>query len=313
MSATTGRRSAETAPDTGQAGSTGRKPGLGLKTRRRLTTGIKLGLLTLAVIYALFPVVWVISSSVNPTNSIVGQGLIPAGATLENFRSLVGDPANPFPLWMWNSIKISAISSFFVVVACALAAYSFSRFRYRGRRAGLLSVLLVQLFPNLLTIVALYLLLQQIGQVFPSFGLNSHGGLILIYAGGALGIYTWLMKGYFDTIPKELEESAMVDGASRLQSFIYVFLPMVRPILAVVGVLTFIATYADFLLPRVLLTSTDQYTLALGMYQFISEQYTQQWGIFSAAALVGALPIVIVFFALQRQLVGGLTSGGVKG
>ncbi len=290
-----------------------KRKGFSLQNRRRMALGVKLALLTLAVIYALFPIVWVISAAVNPTNSLVSQTLIPSGATLDNFRALLNNPGNPFPLWMWNSIKISTISSVFVVVSCALAAYSFSRFRYRGRRAGLLTVLLVQLFPNILAIVALYLLLQQIGQVFPTFGLNSHGGLILIYAGGALGINTWLMKGYFDTVPKELEEAAIVDGATRPQAFVYVFVPMVRPILAVVGILTFIATYSDFLLPRVLLTSTDQYTLALGMYQFISGQYTQQWGIFAAAALVGALPIVAVFYALQRQLLGGLTSGGVKG
>jgi ABC-type maltose transport system permease subunit len=164
----------------------------------------------------------------------------------------------------------------------------------------------------MLAIVALFLLLQAIGSVVPALGLDSLGGLILIYSGGALGFNTWLMKGYFDTVPYDLDESALVDGATNFQAFRHVILPLVRPILAVIGILVFIGAYSDFLLARVVLSNTDNYTLAVGMTLFLRE-YSLQWGTFAAAALIGALPIVIVFLVLQRQLVGGLAAGGVKG
>jgi ABC-type maltose transport system permease subunit len=216
---------------------------------------------------------------------------------------------------MWNSIKVSTITAVITVILCAFAAYSFSRFRYRGRRAGLLAILLVQLFPNMLAITALFLLLQQIGKIpgLSWLGLNTLGGLILIYSGGALGFNTWLMKGFFDSVPKELDESALIDGASYMQVFIHIMFPLIRPILAVIAILSFIGTYSDFLIARVMITSTENYTLALGMTLFIRGQFAQQWGAFSAAALVGALPIVIVFLALQNQLIGGLATGAVKG
>jgi ABC-type maltose transport system permease subunit len=263
----------------------------------------------------MYPVLWIISAALSPTNSLTNQRLIPANASLANFQSLVNDPQHPFVLWMWNSIKVSSISAVITVALCALAAYSFSRFRYRGRREGLLTILLVQLFPNMLAIVALFLLLQQIGKIpgLGWLGLNTLGGLILIYCGGALGFNTWLMKGFFDSIPKDLDESAMIDGASPAQIFLNIILPLVRPILAVIAILSFIGTYSDFLIARVMIKSSEYYTLALGMTLFIRGQYTQQWGVFSAAALMGAIPIVIVFMVLQKQLIGGLSSGAVKG
>ncbi len=286
---------------------------LGTKRARRLDVGLKVVIASVAAFYALFPVAWVVSAALSPSNSLVNQELIPRGATLANFLRLVNDPQHPFLLWLWNSVKVSGISAILIVSLTALAAYSFSRFRYRGRRTGLLFIMLVQLFPNTLALVALFLLLQQLGGITPWLGLDSHGGLILIYTGGALGFNTWLMKGYFDTVPRDLDESARVDGASALQAFWHVLLPLVRPILAVIGLLTFIGTYSDFLLARVMLKSTENYTLAVGMTLFIRGQYTKEWGVFAAAALVGALPIVLIFLVLQRQLVGGLTGGSVKG
>ncbi len=284
-----------------------------VKTSRRIGFVLKLLAVILATLYALAPVLLILSAALNPANTLVDQSLIPEGATLDNFRSLFNSPQHPWPIWIWNSVKLAGLTAFIVVAVSALGAYAISRFRYRGRQAGLLTIILIQLFPNILTVVALFLLLQQIGKVFPFLGLNTHGGLLLIYTGGALGFNTYLMKGYFDTVPRELDESARMDGASNFQTFWHVMLPLVRPILAVIAILTFVATYGDFLLARVMLKSTDQYTLAVGMALFINDQFNQRWGIFAAAALVGALPIVIVFLTLQRQLIGGLTSGSVKG
>lgn len=281
----------------------------------RFNLFLKLLIAILAALFALYPVAWIFSAALSPSNSLVNSRLIPVGASAANFVRLWSDPRHPFLLWMWNSIKVSSLTSLITVSLCALAAYSFSRFRYRGRRSGLLAILLVQLFPNTLAIVALFLLLQQIGKVpgFAWLGLNTLGGIILIYSGGALGFNTWLMKGFFDSIPKELDESALIDGASWMQAFVHVILPLVRPILAVIGILTFIGTYSDFLVARVMLKSAENYTLAVGMSLFIRGQYTREWGVFAAAALVGALPIVLIFLLLQRQLIGGLATGAVKG
>lgn len=284
-----------------------------MTAQRRLGLGIKLVIAVLTVLYALYPVAWVLSAALDPANSLVNQSLIPRNATLDNFARLVNDPQHPFVLWLWNSIKVSGISAVIIVALTALAAYSFSRLRYRGRRAGLLTILLVQLFPNTLALVSLFLLLKQVGNIIPWLGLNTHGGLILIYSGGALGFNTWLMKGYFDTIPHELDEAALIDGATHFQVFRYILLPLVRPILAVIGILSFIGTYSDFLLARVMLKSAENYTLAVGMTLFIRGQYTREWGVFAAAALMGALPIVLIFLVLQRQLIGGLARGAVKG
>ena len=187
------------------------------------------------VVFALFPVVWVATASFDPANTLVNQNVLPKHPSLVNFRRLFESDDHPFLLWMWNSVKIATITTVIVVVIGALAAYSFSRFRYRGRHQLLLGLLISQLFPNLLAIVALFLLLNQIGGVAPIFGLDSSGGLILIYSGGALGFNMWLMKGYFDAIPRELDESAVLEGASDLQVFWYVIFPLVRPILVVVG------------------------------------------------------------------------------
>ena len=271
------------------------------------------GVIWLALAFALFPIAWVVSASFDQTNTLVAQRLIPSFGTLDNYRMLVADERYPFFRWLWNSVKVSSLNSFFSVFLCALAAYAFSRFRFRGRRAGLFTLILVQIFPQVLAMVAIYLLLLAVGSVAPALGLNTHAGLIMVYLGGAVGVNTWLMKGYFDTIPRSLEESAMIDGATHFQAFLRIILPLVRPILAVVFILTFIGSYSDFILARVLLQSNENLTLAVGMNLFIADQYARRWGIFSAGALIASLPVVVIFLLLQKQLIAGLAKGAVKG
>jgi ABC-type maltose transport system permease subunit len=169
-------------------------------------------------------------------------------------------------------------------------------------------------------LVAFYLLLQQIGKIqltpwldLSWFGLNSLGGVILIYAGGALGANAWLMKGYFDTIPREIDESAHVDGASHWTTFTQIILPLIRPILAVVALLAFIGTFNDYLIPRVLLKDRNVFTLAVGLTTFLDNQFSVNWGVFAAGALIGTLPIIILFLVLQTQIISGLSAGAVKG
>ncbi|NDJ86395.1 MAG: ABC transporter permease subunit, partial [Chloroflexi bacterium] len=147
----------------------------------------------------------------------------------------------------------------------------------------------------------------------PSFGLNAHGGLILVYLGGALGINTWLMKGYFDSIPRDLDESGRIDGASNWQIFWRILFPLVRPILAVVAILTFIATYNDYIIALTLLKDTNEQTLAVGLNLFLGDQFSQEWGVFAAGALLGAIPVVVMYLLMQDYIVGGLTAGSVKG
>jgi arabinogalactan oligomer / maltooligosaccharide transport system permease protein len=285
---------------------------LGVRNQRRVSLILKLLIVLIAVAWALFPVLYVFSAAVNPDNTLIGLGIIPTEFTLDNFTGLFNRANAPWPRWIFNSIVVASATAIITTTLTAFAAYAFSRLRFRGRREGLIGLVIVQLFPNMLAFVALFLLLQAIGNVVPQLGLDSLGGLILIYSGGALGFNTWLMKGYFDTLPFDLDESAMVDGATHLQAFWHIILPLVRPIMAVIGILTFISAYSDFLLARVILSNTNNYTLAVGMTLFVRE-YQLEWGTFAAAALIGAIPIVTVFLVLQRQLIGGLAQGGVKG
>jgi len=267
----------------------------------------------LVLFFALFPIVWIISASINPTSNMANQSFIPPNASVANFSELLNDPLHPFFLWMWNSVKVAAITSVLAVFVTMLTAYAFSRFRFRGRRSLLLTILLIQVFPNLLTMVALFLFLRQLGEYFPTFGLDSHGGLIMVYLGTQMGINIWLMKGYFDTIPRDIDESAAVDGASHWQTFWSLIFPLVRPVLAVVGVLAFVGTFNEFILARVLLRSTEQFTLMVGLYLFIDQNFGQNWGVFAAGALIGAIPTVIIYTILQDYIVSGLTAGAVKG
>lgn len=175
------------------------------------------------------------------------------------------------------------------------------------------SILLIQVFPATLAMVALFALVQQLGTFIPALGLNTLSGLSFIYLGGAMGINIWLMKGFFDTVPKEIDESAMVDGATHWQIFWRLLFPLVRPVVIVVGLLTFIGVYGDFILARILLKSTPKLTVMVGLYIFQDNQFSQNWGVFTAGAVMAAVPIVILYLLLQDYIAGGLTAGSVKG
>ena len=292
-----------------------------MSTGRRLLrwlggNGLRHFVTWIALAFALFPIVWIFSASINPTGSLLQQQLIPDEITWKNYEIFFTgegeDFTAPFLLWLWNSTKLAVLTGVLGTLMCALAAYSFSRFRFKGRRAGLLGILLIQMFPQTLSMVAIYALLFTISRFFPWAGLNSHLGLLMVYLGGALGFNTWLMKGYFDSLPYSLEDSARVDGASHFQAFVRIILPLVRPILVVVFILIIVMVYGDFLLASILLQGREQYTLAVGLQTFITGNYGQRWGIFATAALIGAVPIVVFFLALQDQLVSGLTSGSSK-
>jgi ABC-type maltose transport system permease subunit len=265
------------------------------------------------IVFSIFPVIWIVSASLDPVNNLATQKLIPENAGFENFRELIQNPIFPFFTWLWNSIKISLITTVLTLSLTTMAAFAFSRFRFKGRQELLKTILLVQSFPNLLAIVALFSISKQIGDVFAALGLNTHAGLILVYLGGAMGMNIWLMKGYMDTIPRDIDESAHVDGANDWQVFSRLILPLLRPILVVIGILSFIGTYGEFIIARTLLTKRELQTVMVGLQIYTSGQYTQNWGVFAAGALIAALPIMIIYLVLQDQIVGGLTAGAVKG
>jgi len=280
---------------------------------RRIQLILRLLVAVIAVAFALFPIIWIISASFNPTGSLASQRLIPESASLENYRTLLNDPLHPFLLWVWNSLKVSTITALLGVVSIMMSAYSFSRFRFQGRRQLMLALLLIQVFPTLLMFVAIFYLFQQLGQYIPGMGLNRHAPLILAYLGTQMGIQIWLMKGFFDSIPRDIDESALVDGATRWQIFWRLIFPLARPMIVIVALLVFIASYQEFVLASVLLKDKSQYTLMVGLYLFVSENFSQNWGVFAAGGLLGALPIVILYQSLQDQIIGGLTAGAVKG
>ncbi len=274
--------------------------------------GIKLIIAVILVIYAIFPVLWVFSASLDPTSQLGSQSLIPPNASLVNFQKLFNDPLLPFWKWILNSIKVSGTTTILSLSITTMAAYAFSRLRFAGRLTMLKGIMLIQVFPNLLALVAIYLMIQQTGQIFPWLGLETHAGLIMVYLGGSMGMNIWLMKGFLDTIPRAIDEAAMLDGASNWQIFTMLLLPLLRPIMVVVGILSFIGTYGDFILARILLSKAENYTFMVGLTLFTGNQFAQNWGEFSAGALIGALPIMIIYLALQDQIAGGLTAGAVK-
>lgn len=283
------------------------------KFRQQVSLAIRIFIAVILCIFAVFPLVWIISASFSPGSAMSTQTLIPRNAGFDNYQTLLSNPVFPYWTWLWNSLKIALISSFFSLAITTMAAYAFSRFRFMGRQNMLKLILLIQVFPTLLALVSIFLMVSQIGDIFPSFGLNTHAGLILVYLGGSMGCNIWLMKGYMDTVPRDIDESAMVDGATHWQIFTRLILPLLRPILVVIGILSFIGTYGDFVLARILLKSTEQYTLMVGLQIYTAGQFSQKWGVFAAGALIGALPIMIIYLALQDQIVGGLTEGAVKG
>lgn len=283
------------------------------KRNRQISKAIRMVIAIIMILFALFPAAWAISASLNPIGNLASQTFIPANASLVNYQELFTSPTLKFGTWMWNSLKVSVTVTLLSVLITTTTAFAFSRFRFYGHATLLKGILLIQVFPAILAMVAIFALVQQLGTRVPFLGLNTLTGLGFIYLGGAMGINIWLMKGFFDTVPMEIDESAMVDGASHWQTFWILIFPLVRPVVIVVGLLTFIGTYGEFLLARVLLKSVDSFTVMVGLYQLQSQQFATQWGVFCAGAIIAAIPIVVLYLFLQDYIVGGLTQGAVKG
>lgn len=268
----------------------------------------------IAVAFALFPLIWMASAAFDPLGLVGAQRLIPANPGLDNFRRLFADPDHPYLIWFRNSILIASANAVLQLAIGASAAYALSRFRFKARKVTLLAILVVQMFPQLLAAVALFLMMAKIGESIPFLALGSPVALIAIFAGGALGVNAWMLKGFYDTIPTEIDESAKIDGASHAQIFFIIILPLARPVFAVIGLLTFIGTMNEFLLTTIILGGKQSsITLAVGLQQFIDGKYDSNWGPFAAGALIASIPVIILFQFLQRFIISGLTAGSTKG
>ena len=279
------------------------------------------GLLWLLLVITLFPLLAIVSISLRPGNFATGS-LIPSGISWEHWQLALGmaytdsqgvlvEPPFPVLLWLWNSVKIATISAALIVAISTTAAYAFARLRFAHKSLLLNSMLVLQMFPVAVALVAVYAIFEGLGQAIPWLGVETHGAVIVAYLGG-VAMHIWTIKGYFETIPVEIEECAKVDGATHWQAFSRVLLPMAVPILMVVFVLAFIGTIIEYPVASVLLREEPHLTLAVGSKFYLYEQ-RYLWGDFAAAAVLSGLPITLVFIWAQKWIVSGLTTGGVKG
>ncbi|MFD1039753.1 sugar ABC transporter permease [Virgibacillus byunsanensis] len=271
----------------------------------RLTLSYFVIITMIAII--LYPVLWIVGSSFNPGNSLSGSSMFPKEATLKHYKELFDLQSSDYLIWYWNTLKICIVTMALSVTLVSFTAYSFSRYRFVGRKNGLMTFLILQMIPNFAALIAIYVLAALTNL------LDTHLALILVYTGGAIPMNTYLMKGYLDTIPRELDESARMDGAGHLRIFWQVIMPLAKPIIAVVALFTFITPFTDFILARILLRSEENYTLAVGLYQIVAKQFGNEFTLFAAGSVLIAIPISILFLALQRYFVTGLTAGGIKG
>lgn len=268
--------------------------------------GIQYFILALGLIFAMFPIYFVVQASLRPGNSLYSTELqlLPTNATLANYKYVLSEL--PLPLWIWNSFKVGFATTVATLLITVSAGYALSRFKFRGRGGSLTALLALQAFPAALALPALYLILSRLKL------LDNHLGLILIYSAGAIAFNVWNLKGYFDTIPLDLEEAAMIDGATPTQAFIRVMLPLARPAIAVTALFGFLAGFGDFILANTVLFDEKKYTAPVGIFG-LQNGYTNPWGWFAACAIIVSIPVMTLFLYLQRSLVAGLSAGGVKG
>lgn len=277
------------------------------KQRDRIeVTLIYLVILVMAIVI-FYPLVWAFAISMNTTSSLYGASLIPDNWSLENYQWLFTNPRSDYLMWYRNTLFVATITSALSTLLVAFTAYAFSRYRFRGRTYGLYAFLLLQMFPVLMAMVALYILLNTIGLI------DNLWGLIIIYVGGNIPMNAFLVKGYFDTLPKSLDESAKMDGAGHFRIFFQILLPLAKPILAVVALFNFMSPFMDFILPRIVLRSPENFTLALGLYNFVNTQFSNNFSRFAAGAILIAFPIAAVYLYLQKYLISGLSAGATKG
>ncbi|MCP4571887.1 MAG: sugar ABC transporter permease [bacterium] len=277
--------------------------------------------LLVMVVITVYPILWVLSVAFSGGQSLAFADLPPDPGVLDRLRAIVPWPEQltwsnfsdvfsqqPFGRWLLNSTIVAGATTLCGVFLASTAGYAFSRFKFPGRRAGMMGFLVSQMFPGTLTLVPLYIIIV----VWLELGSNFLG-LILLYSTTAIPFCVWMLKGYFDTIPIELEESAKMDGASALTIFYRIILPLSKPAIAVTALFSFMTAWNEFVLALTIMDQEIMYTAPVGLRFFVGGYAEQQWGYFAAGSIVAALPVMILFLILQRYLISGLTAGAVKG
>lgn len=279
-----------------------------LRTGERLFLWVSRFIVVTFMLLTLLPTLWVVATSFT-AGTFFSNTIIPQQFTLQHYGDLF-DPnlAIGFTTWVENSVILCTCVGVCTVALVATMAYAFSRFRFRGRKYGLMGLLLLQMFPAQMSFIAFYDLLGKVNLDGSLFGL----GLVLL--GGGLPFQAWLFKGYIDSLPRDLEEAAYVDGATKFQAYRRIILPLTRPMMAVVFLFTWFGLYSEYLLSSFILgTNANSFTVAVGLRGFINTQFENNWSDFAAASVLGSLPLVIIFLVAQRFLVAGLARGAVKG
>lgn len=277
------------------------------KQKSKLEVALMYLILAVMFLIIFYPLFWAFAISMNTTSNLYTASLSPENWSLDNYIWLFTNPRSDYLLWYRNTLFVSTIVTVVTTLLVSFTAYAFSRYRFRGRTYGLYAFLLLQMFPVLMAMVALYILLNTIGL------LDNLWGLILIYIGGNIPMNAFLVKGYLDTLPKSLDESAKMDGAGHFRIFFQILLPLAKPILSVVALFNFMAPFMDFILPRIVLRSPENFTLALGLYNFVNAQFSNNFSRFAAGAVLIAIPIATVYLLLQKYLISGLAAGATKG
>jgi arabinogalactan oligomer/maltooligosaccharide transport system permease protein len=262
--------------------------------------------LVIFALIAVYPVLQVLTISLRPADRLLSTSLeiIPDNATLSSYVELFRD--RPFLTWMFNSLLVSVVVTLTGVALASTTGYAFSRFQFFGRKAGLLGLLTTQMFPATMLLLPLYIMLIKLGLI------NTYLGVIIIYTATALPFTIWTMKGYYDTIPFSLEEAARIDGCNQFQAFFRVVLPLAAPALVITALFSFMTAWSEYLVARQILQDSSLWTLPLGLKSFESNMSTE-WGLYGAASLIVAVPVIVLFLALSKYLVSGLTLGSVKG
>ncbi|MGQ5110441.1 arabinogalactan oligomer ABC transporter permease GanQ [Bacillus halotolerans] len=275
------------------------------KFMRLLFSYLFLACMAVIIVY---PLLWTAGASFNPGNSLISTSLIPKNPTFDHYKELFAGKENlQYVQWYINSIKISLFTMAGSLICVTFTAYAFSRFRFKGRKYALTLFLLLQMIPQFSALIALFVLAQMLGMI------NSHWLLILLYIGGLIPMNTYLMKGYMDSIPIDLDESAKIDGASSTRIFLQIILPLSKPMAAVVAMNGFTGPLGDFVLSSTILRTPESYTLPVGLFNLVNDVMGASYTTFAAGALLISVPVAVIFIMLQKNFVSGLTAGGTKG
>ncbi len=260
--------------------------------------------LILMSLIVLLPIMWIVMSSFNDSNSLSSASLFPTKLTLNNYVNLLRD--TNYKLWFFNTFKIASLNTIISVSAIMVTSWIMSRFDFRGKKAGLMTILLLSMFPTFLSMTAIYTLFLTLGL------LGNPLSLVIIYSAGAIPYNTWLVKGYLDGIPKAIDEAAYIDGSGKFRTFFQMILPLSLPIITYCAVSQFMLPWMDYILPGLLLSKDTDRTLAVGLFGLISGRENQNFTMFASGALLIAVPITAIFIVFQRYLVEGVSAGANK-